>query len=81
MKLKVFLCLLIILLTLNQEITEAYGTNWILLRHQPISVPEIDQLLFCSEVPTGKLVWKLLGCKQKSKWKTVNLAPQYLFRS
>ena len=59
-----------ILILMSQEATEAYETHrlWVLRAS-------------CLEIPTGKLMWKLLGCDQKKKWKVV-MVPQlnYLLR-
>ena len=47
---------------MSQEETEAYETHSWVLRAS------------CQEIPTGKLVWKILGCDQKRK---VVFVPQY----
>ena len=57
-----FCLLFIILISISQEETEAYETHSWVLRAS------------CLEIPTGKLVWKILGCDQKRK---VVFVPQY----
>ena len=61
--------LFITLILMSQEGTEAYETQSWILRAS------------CLEIPTGKRIWKLLGCDQKKKWK-IHMVPQlyYLLR-
>ena len=63
-------CILFItLILMGQGTTEGYKSQAWVLRAS------------CLEIPTGKLMWKLLGCDQKKKWKVV-MVPQlnYLLR-
>ena len=61
--------LFITLILMSQGTTEGYKSQAWVLRAS------------CLEIPTGKRIWKLLGCDQKKKWK-VDLVPQlyYLLR-